>query len=255
MHWDGQQWVMIPTPEGIPEVEPEPEDKDMTESERRIFMFNSIQKQTGPAVDMIEARGFDPSNLRDRFAEGVLNANWAKSTEGQMYDAAAGAWAEGALRLATGAAATPEEHSRIKGMYFAQVGDSLETIKFKQAMRHAYQEVLAATLNGDIDAGIPNPLMFAIEQYYNGRPGQVTDGASSNAPGQSEAPAAPTVPVWTDRPDGYQQAWIESQILQMRQHAGMAQILADLEKATPKAQEMFWQQRYETMREQGKIVQ
>lgn len=149
---------------------------DMTESERRIFMFNSIQKQTGPAINMIEENGFNPSNMKDRFANGVLGGNWLKSQDGQMYDAAAGAWSESALRLATGAAATPEEYDRIKGMYFAQVGDTPETIEFKRAMRESYEGVLGRTLSGD-QGEAPNPLMFAIEQFYNDKNGVKPDGA------------------------------------------------------------------------------
>lgn len=71
----------------------------------------------------------------------------------------------------------------------------------------------------------------------------------------TQQPAAPAVPSWGDRPDGYRQAWIESQILQMRQNAGLAPILADVQKAAPETQALFWQQRYEELRAKGKIVQ
>lgn len=148
------------------DVPVESKNDDMTESERRIFMFNNIQKQTGPAINMIEYQGFDPSNIQDKLSGGVLGGNFFKSTEGQMYEAAAGAWAESALRLATGAAATPEEYTRIRNMYFAAAGDSPETIQFKRAMREGYQTVLGATLQGDINQEMPSPLPYAIEQYY-----------------------------------------------------------------------------------------
>jgi hypothetical protein len=168
-------------------------DYDMTESERRIFMFNNMQSQTAPAINRIEAEGFDPSNVQDRFASGVLGGNWLRSTEGQMYESAGGAWAEGALRLATGAAATPEEYTRIKGMYFAQVGDTLETIQFKRAMRDGYQEVLGATLRGDVNAEIPNPLIYAINEFYGqeGNPEPSPSGTPPPAAGLGEPPAAP----------------------------------------------------------------
>ena len=162
---------------------------DMTESERRIFMFNSIQKQTGPAINMIEENGFNPSNMKDRFANGVLGGNWLKSQDGQMYDAAAGAWSESALRLATGAAATPEEYDRIKGMYFAQVGDTPETIEFKRAMRESYEGVLGRTLRGD-QGEAPNPLMFAIEQFYNDKNATQAPPPVA-APEQAATPPAP----------------------------------------------------------------
>lgn len=143
-------------------------EKDMTEAERRIFMFSNIQQQTSPVIDKIETAGFDPSNMQDRFANGVLGGNWIRSQEGQQYRAAASSWAEGALRLATGAAATPEEHDRIMNTYFAQAGDSPETVRFKQQMRHSYEQVLRATLNGDISAEIPNPMLIADEAMGGG---------------------------------------------------------------------------------------
>jgi hypothetical protein len=156
--------------------------KDMTESERRIFMFNSMQKQTGPAINLIEQNGFDPSNIQDKLANGVLGGNFFRSTEGQMYEASAGAWSESALRLATGAAATPQEYDRIRGMYFAQAGDSPETINFKRKMRESYQGVLSATLTGGELP--PSPLTFAVEQFYN----QGSEPAPSPDPAAAEPP-------------------------------------------------------------------
>ncbi|MDE4299662.1 phage tail tip lysozyme [Phaeobacter gallaeciensis] len=163
--------------------------KDMTESERRIFMFNSMQQQTAPAINMIEDRGFDPSNIQDKLAGGVLAGNFFRSEEGQMYDAAAGAWAESALRLATGAAATPEEYQRIRNMYFAASGDSPETIGFKRSMRESYQNVLRATLEGDMGAEPPTPLTYAIESYYAKQDPAPAPGPAAQP--QSEPMSAP----------------------------------------------------------------
>ena len=53
-------------------------------------------------------------------------------------------------------------------MYFAQAGDSLETIKFKRAMRESYQGVLQRTLSGDTGEA-PNPLMFMVDRLYGNR--------------------------------------------------------------------------------------
>jgi hypothetical protein len=152
--------------ERVFDVSPPDEGGDMSESERRIFMFNKQQTSLSPSINMIEERGFDPANIRDKLADGVLGGNFFKTTEGQMYNAAGNAWAESALRLATGAAATPQEYDRIKGMYFAQIGDTPETIEFKRVMRENYENVLGATLEGDIDADLPDPLAYAVEQFY-----------------------------------------------------------------------------------------
>lgn len=178
--------------------------KDMTESERRIFMFNSMQQQTAPAINMIEDRGFDPSNIQDKLAGGVLAGNFFRSEEGQMYDAAAGAWAESALRLATGAAATPEEYQRIRNMYFAASGDSPETIGFKRSMRESYQNVLRATLEGDMGAEPPTPLTYAIESYY---------AKQDPAPAPGPAAQPQSEPVSAPQDAGQQSSGLSPEIL------------------------------------------
>lgn len=163
-----------------------PSGADMTESERRLRIFQGMQANTSPALTMIEQNGFDPSNVQDRFANGVLGGNFFRTTEGQMYDAAAGAWGEAALRLATGAAATPEEYERIRGMYFAQAGDSIETIQFKAAMRTAYENNLTRILNGEIDGEIVSPLVFAVEQYYAQQNVEAGSGTASGQAARSD---------------------------------------------------------------------
>lgn len=166
-------------------------DGEMTESERRIFMFNTIQQKTGPAINRIEDIGFDPSNIRDKLSNGVLGGNWFASKEGQMYEAAAGSWAESALRLATGAAATPEEYQRIRNMYFAAVGDDPQTIAFKRSMREAYQGVLEQTLNGKADPNQANPLMFALDQIYGSESAPIS---SPRPPSRTQETASTTRP-------------------------------------------------------------
>lgn len=166
------------TQSGITTLQQPPEEGggDMTESERRIYMFSQMQSNVGPAVNRIEDNAFDPANFRDRFAEGVVGGNFLTSPEGRRYNAAAMAWAEGALRLATGAAATPEEAERIISTYFARAGDDAETIAFKRAMRENYQNVIEATLQGDINAEIPNPLLALPDELYGTKPpGEMTD--------------------------------------------------------------------------------
>jgi hypothetical protein len=198
---DGRLYYVDPTGQESPRlVNPDLEvatgDKnDMTEAERKIFMFNNVQKKTSPTIDLIEAKGFDPSNLKDRFADGVLGGNWVKSEEAQMYKAASGAWAEGALRLSTGAAATPEEFDRIVNMYFAQAGDSLETIKFKANMRKGYMGVLEATLAGDINAEMPDPLFYGTQKFYGKDAIKESPRPKARPDNLGQAPAAPATPA------------------------------------------------------------
>jgi hypothetical protein len=181
----------------FPDVDEASNGGDMTESERRIFMFNSMQQQTGPAINMLEEYGFNPSNIQDKLARGVLGGNYFATPEGQMYDAAAGAWAESALRLATGAAATPEEYARIRDMYFASAGDDPATIAFKRQMRASYEAVLTATLRGDINADVPKPLIFAVEAYIAQQQGGQPPGQPAPPAQPQSAPQPPTPPATT----------------------------------------------------------
>lgn len=95
-----------------------------------------------------------------------------------MYDAAATQWAEGALRIATGAAATPPEMERTKKSYFAQPGDTPQTIAFKAQMREMYQRSIERGLGyKDVEGALPLPSEFAA-QFSAGK----SDAAPTGAP-------------------------------------------------------------------------
>ncbi len=157
VQWDKEagQWVPLQAPEGAI-----PARKPLTESQSQKTMFGTIQTTTGPVIDQFETF-FDPTNIADAAARSVpIAGNFFQSSEGQMYTAAAEAWAEGALRLATGAAATPAEKESVKKTYFAAVGDTPATVEFKRQLRKMYENSLSAALGKPTDFKLQIPQNF-----------------------------------------------------------------------------------------------
>jgi hypothetical protein len=135
--------------------------KPLTESQSKLTLFQSLQTETQPVLLDLEGQ-FNPANLPDAAARSApIAGNFFKSEQGQIYDAAATAWAEGALRIATGAAATPEEMERTKRAYFAQPGDTPNTIAFKAQMREMYNRSIDRSLGKKSEGVLPKPSDFA----------------------------------------------------------------------------------------------
>ena len=158
VQWDSAagQWVPLDTPEGSVPTPPK-----LTEGQAKTTLFSSMQSQTAPVLDSIEQQ-WNPSNLPDAIARSTpIAGNFFASSQGQIYNAAAEAWAEGALRIATGAAATPDEKASVRGTYFAKPGDTPETVSFKNNMRKAYEEAINASLGRPTGYQLPIPQVFA----------------------------------------------------------------------------------------------
>lgn len=176
VQWDAESnsWVPINAPTGGATVTPKTK---LTESQSKLTLFKSLQTETQPVLLDLEKQ-FNPGNLPDAFADGVLGGNFFKSEQGQMYSAASTAWAEGALRIATGAAATPEEMVRTKNAYFARPGDSPATIQFKAQMRNMYDRSIQRALgNQGVDGKLPLPSEFS-KQFEKSAPGKTGDEPS-----------------------------------------------------------------------------
>jgi len=160
VQWDGStgQWVPLDTPEGSVPTPPK-----LTEGQAKTTLFSSMQSQTAPVLDSIEQQ-WNPSNLPDAIARSTpIAGNFFASSQGQIYNAAAEAWAEGALRIATGAAATPDEKASVRDTYFAKPGDTPETIAFKNDMRKTYEEAINASLGRPTGYQLPVPQVFAAD--------------------------------------------------------------------------------------------
>lgn len=146
----------------------------LTENQSKLTLFQSLQTETQPVLLDLEKQ-FDPANMTDAAARSTpIAGNFFKSEQGQIYESAATAWAEGALRIATGAAATPEEMERTKKAYFAQPGDTPTTISFKAQMREMYNRSINRALGKEELGGLPNPSEFA--KKFDDEPGSAKKG-------------------------------------------------------------------------------
>lgn len=150
VQWDESagQWVPLNAPEGAI-----PRPPDRSESENRLALFGSLQTSTQPFIDQVE-EAYDPANIQDAAARRVpLVGNFFQSEVGQQYEAAARAWAEGALRLQTGAAATQDEIDRLTDTYFARPGDTPSTIALKRNLRNAFTNTILG-LTGNLGVSV-----------------------------------------------------------------------------------------------------
>lgn len=159
VQWDGASgsWQPINAPMGGRDITPR---NKLTESQSKLTLFQSLQNESQPVLLEME-KSFDPSNFPDAFAGGVLGGNFFRTPEGQQYSAARTMWAEGALRIATGAAATPEEMQRTIKAFFAEPGDDPQTIKFKAQMRESYSRAIQRSLGETVEGTLPSPSQFA----------------------------------------------------------------------------------------------
>lgn len=161
-------------------------ERPLTERQSQLSLFGSMMAETAPVIDAIEQR-FDPANLGDQIAgaAGTLG-NFFKSPEYRTYETAGRAWAEGVLRIQTGAAATASEIDRVFTTYFAQAGDTPEAIAFKRRLRTAFYNAVAGASSGAVQGatgGLPPPDAAP--------PALGATGGSAPPPGPVAAPVAP----------------------------------------------------------------
>jgi hypothetical protein len=159
VQWNGEteEWEPAKIPKGGTTAQPA---KKLTESQAKTALFARMQSETAPVLDEIEKQ-WDPANMPDAAARALpIAGNYFQSPEGQMYTTAAMAWAEGALRISTGAAATQPEIERIMQMYFAVPGDTPETVRFKSNMRAMYSRAIEAAQGRDAEGTLMLPDEF-----------------------------------------------------------------------------------------------
>jgi len=174
-----QVWDAAPIPEGGTTGA----GKKMTETQSKLTLFQTLQTETAPVLNELEKQ-FDPSNLGDpSLAKIPIAGNYFTSTEYQMYTTAASAWAEGALRISTGAAATQPEIERTIKTYFAQPGDTPETVAFKASMRAMYDRAVNNALGQDNGGGkLMLPSEFSAAVAGQGAPDATGNSTSTGIP-------------------------------------------------------------------------
>jgi hypothetical protein len=177
-----RNWDAAPIPEGGTSGTGAP--ADLTEKQAQTTLFSSMQDETRPVLEQIESI-WNPANIADAAARSSpIGGNFFTSEQGQIYNTAAAAWAEGALRISTGAAATEPEIQRITRTYFAVAGDTPNVIEFKRSMREMYSRAINASLGYDTSGQgtLVLPDAFA-EQYMSENPPPADmDAPASGAP-------------------------------------------------------------------------
>lgn len=155
-------------PDGTVELSQGPQ--KMTEGQSRMTLFQTMQNQTQPALLDLEKQ-WNPANIPDVAARSApIGGNFLLSQQGQIYKSLASAWAEAALRISTGQAGPSSEIDRIVNTYFAQVGDTPDTIAFKAQMREMYSRAINASLGQNISGSLPTPSEF-LKQQQQQKPG------------------------------------------------------------------------------------
>jgi len=116
--------------------------KPVTGAERQTLAFYNRAKE---ASDTLSQGGLE-GRIAEQNAAGALwgqyAPNIAQSKDQQMYRQAQRAFTEARLRKESGAAIPPAEYESDSRIYFAQPGDSKETIAQKQKARQAVLEGL-----------------------------------------------------------------------------------------------------------------
>lgn len=173
-----QVWDAAPVPTGGTTGAGQP--VKLTESQAKTTLFETLQTETAPVLAEIESI-WDPANMGDALARSTpIGGNFFQSEEGQLYSAGSAAWAEGALRISTGAAATEPEIQRIQRTYFAQPGDTPNVIAFKRGMREMYSRAIRASLGENIEGAgtLELPEEFA-KKYMKTNPPPADMGAAA----------------------------------------------------------------------------
>jgi len=128
--------------------------KTPNERQSSLALFGNLMEETMPAISILEQSStFDPAGLGEGAASraGWLG-NYLRSPEGQRYEALQRQWAEGVLRIQTGAAATQDEIDRVMSTYFPQPGDTDTTVAQKSQQRDAFARSLGPASGGTITA-------------------------------------------------------------------------------------------------------
>lgn len=210
-------WVPLNAPQGGRGLTP---NNKLTENQSKLVLFKRLQTETQPILAQLESQ-WNPANLQDAAARQLpIGEAFFQTSEGQIYQSAAAAWAEGALRIATGAAATQPEIERTVRTYFAQPGDRPETITFKAQMRGMYDRAIQAALGDpNVEGSLQLPSDFfdaATADNGAGQPGQPIDPSQPRAGTQPSTQAAPPKPegfpesdeVWQALPEKDRRLWM-----------------------------------------------
>lgn len=128
-----------------------------TEVQTKAFMANARFDQLEPVLEAIEDSDYDLTGKWDTFRRWVADRvpDWAPWVgfaslpgEAQMYQAAVKGWAQGLLRLESGAAITVKEEASYVETFMPRAGDSPETMVLKREMRRTMADAIEQVATG-----------------------------------------------------------------------------------------------------------
>lgn len=115
---------------------PAKEYKAPTEMQMRDIFMTARSKGAEKAFGELEKKGFRPESLL-MYLQNAL-PNWLQSGDAQSYNAAMQMWAQGVLRMESGAAISRHEEAWYKRTFFTMPGDKPQTIELKKRLRNEY---------------------------------------------------------------------------------------------------------------------
>jgi hypothetical protein len=148
---ENKMWVMRPGPDGkmsalfVPESQVKPGDQPATSRAGEGRPSNGVEKKALNFFNKLKQADEELANFSEKIAgQNLLEQGWMavapnplQTDVGQKYLAAQRAFTEARLRKDSGAAIAAHEYANDRKTYFAQPGDSAETIKQKERGRAA----------------------------------------------------------------------------------------------------------------------
>ena len=161
-------------------------EKPFTESQAKLALFSNMMDSVSPVLDRFEGSLTSDDYWRNLAGDSALANAFVKTPEYRQYQSAQRQWAEGILRIQTGAAATQDEIDRVITTYFPQAGDDARTVAFKRQQRRGASTAIKTAGQGRFgeapgtdfsEFGAPAPDPFAVEGGQSVRPAPPAAGA------------------------------------------------------------------------------
>jgi hypothetical protein len=152
----------------------------LSDAQRNAAGFYDRMVNSRKELDALEAKGYDPTNLRDYTTVGGKVLNGLATPEGQQYHQAAQNWVRANLRKESGAAIGVAEMDQEIRNYFPVFGDSPEVVKQKAANRKVVENAMRTAAAGAVPPGNPpsaskGPKPGDIEDGYQFKGGNPSD--------------------------------------------------------------------------------
>lgn len=130
-------------------------EKPFTETQSKLALFSNMMDVTAPVIKRLQDQLTTSDYWRGAAGDSNIANALIKTPEFRQYQSAGRQWAEGLLRIQTGAAATEPEIERVFNTYFPQPGDDEQTMLFKEQQRVTAQNSIKLAMQGRIGDPVP----------------------------------------------------------------------------------------------------